>query len=123
MFTLKSKWEIYTNSHKIFGFFHLNLPNKLLSTLAIKKIFETKIPLSLISPPTIYLSPISLKPKNFPSSAATSVIFILRSFIMYRVSCFSIYCVFFTGNVINPSQIGIICHHISIRICQHNSIY
>ena len=60
--------EIYTNSHKIFGFFHLNPLNKFLSTLAIKESLRPKYP-SLSSLPQHSLSHISPKPNKLPSSS------------------------------------------------------
>ena len=55
---VKFIWEIHTNNHKSFCFFHLNPPNKFLSTLAIKKLLRPKYP-SLISTPTISLTHLS----------------------------------------------------------------
>ena len=65
--------EIYTNSHKNFTFFHLNPPNKFLSTLAIKDPLRPKYP-SISSLLQHSLSPISPKPKKLPSSAVTSAL-------------------------------------------------
>ncbi|XP_052298878.1 uncharacterized protein LOC127902803 [Citrus sinensis] len=68
-----TSWEIYTNNHKSFGFFHPNPPNKFLSTLAIKQPLRPKYP-SLSSLPQHSLSLISPKPNQLPSSVATSAL-------------------------------------------------